>query len=768
MNSWHLCMRFPTCASGTRLHTIVFCENEIPDMTNVEFDLAEQFALYTRKHCFITGKAGTGKTTLLKRIAEQTRKNVIVAAPTGVAAINAGGVTIHSMFGLPLTCFVPGDDFVDLNLATNRLRLRQDHIHFRKDKLSVLRELDTLIIDEVSMVRCDVLDAVDFVMRTARRNERPFGNVQVLLFGDLHQLPPVVKDPEWNILQKYYGSPYFFDSLVWKQLDAAEIELQTIYRQSDAGFLNLLSHIRNHEMNPADYEQLRTRYNPDFRPAEKGFVLLTTHNYRADTVNASELAKLPGRLHSFEAEIDGEFPNNMFPCDLSLQLKVGAQVMFIRNDTEESRYYNGKLAVVKKIDKNDITVTFSDTGEEYPLHRETWDNIDYAIEKESGELVRNELGAFSQFPLRLAWAITIHKSQGLTFDKVIIDAGRSFAAGQVYVALSRCRSLEGIVLHSLIPPTALHSDARISEFSAAHHGAEALQAVFVRERVLYAQYQVLRIFAFAALSRHLGKWQELLEKKDIPEKEAACALQERVAAHVREIDDIAEKFQRQLERIMKSMETDPGRIAMLKERCTKAIEYFTERIASQIAAPLHTHINGLAYKKKMKAYLAQVQLIEDTCWRKVNQLYQSRFLEEKLYNGELIRKKEQLEQVVSSATSGRKEKGGTFKDTLDLYRQGKDAAEIAVIRGLTVGTIKQHLARWISAGNVDVYELLPAEMVDSVVAFMEENKGCSATSIRIGLDSKYDYADIRMIMSHVLRSAQSAGRTKENHSDTSE
>jgi uncharacterized protein YpbB len=726
-------------------------ENEILDMTNAEFDLAEQFALYTRKHCFITGKAGTGKTTLLKRIAEQTRKNVIVVAPTGVAAINAGGVTIHSMFGLPLTCFVPSDDLVDLNVATNRFRLRQDHIHFRKDKRNVLRELDTLIIDEVSMVRCDVLDAIDFVMRTVRRNERPFGNVQVLLFGDLHQLPPVVKDPEWNILQKYYSSPYFFDSLVWKQLDAAEIELQRIYRQSDADFLTLLSHIRNRTMDPDDYERLRARYNPDFHPAEKGYVLLTTHNYRADAVNASELAKLPGRVHSFEAEIEGEFPNNMFPCDHSLQLKIGAQVMFIRNDTEESRYYNGKLAVVKKIDKNDVTVTFSDTGEEYPLHRETWDNIDYAIEKESGELVRNELGAFRQFPLRLAWAITIHKSQGLTFDKVIIDAGRSFAAGQVYVALSRCRSLGGIVLHSLIPPTALHSDARISAFSATHHDTEALQAVFIRERVLYAQYQVLRMFAFPDLSKHLGKWQELIENKNIPEKEAASALHGHVSTHVHEIIEIAEKFQRQLEHIMKSMETDPSQIAMLKERCTKAIEYFTERIASQIAAPLHTHINGLAFKKKMKAYLAQVQLVEDTCWRKVNQLYQSSFLEEKLYSGELIHQKEQLVRIVSSATSGKKEKGGTFQDTLDLYRQGKNAAEIAAIRGLTAGTIKQHFARWISAGEMDVYELLPAEMIDSVVAFMEENKGCSATSIRIGLDSKYDYPDIRMIMSHALR-----------------
>lgn len=724
-------------------------------MTNVEFELAEQFALYTRKHCFITGKAGTGKTTLLKRIVAQTRKNAIVVAPTGVAAINAGGVTIHSMFGLPLTCFVPNDDFVNLNLATNRLRLRQDHIHFRREKLDLLRELDTLIIDEVSMVRCDVMDAIDYVMRTVRRNELPFGNVQILLFGDLHQLSPVVKEPEWNILHKYYDSPYFFDSLVWKKLDAAEIELKTIYRQSDADFLTLLSHIRNHKMDESDYERLHARYNPNFRPAEKGYILLTTHNYRADTVNASELAKIPGRVHTFEAEIEGEFPSSMFPCDSSLQLKEGAQVMFIRNDTEEGRYYNGRLAVVRKIDRGIIIVTFNDTGEEYPLHRETWDNIDYVIEKDSGEILRNELGAYSQYPLRLAWAITIHKSQGLTFDKVIIDAGHSFAAGQVYVALSRCRSLEGIVLHSRILPNALRSDVRINEFSTAHHTPEMLQETFVRERILYAQFQVLRIFAFGDISRHLGKWQELIEKKDLPDKDAALTLLENFGMHAREIMEIAERFQRQLKSIMAAMESDPSQIALLRERCTKAIEYFSERIALRMAAPLRAYINGLAYKKKMKAYLAHVELIEVSCWRKVNQLYQSSFLDEKLYTGNHFHTKEQLVRVVSSATSGKKEKGGTFKDTLDLYRKGKTAEEIATIRGLTIGTIKQHLARWISAGDIDIHELLPAAMIDGVVAFMRENKGCTASSIRSGLNEEYDYGDIRMIMSYALRTTSS-------------
>ncbi len=720
-------------------------------MTNPEFDIAKQFALFTRKHCFITGKAGTGKTTLLKQIVEKTNKNVVVVAPTGVAAINAGGVTIHSMFGLPLTCFVPSNDFVDLNIATNQRRLLHEHIHFRKDKRQVLREMDTLIIDEVSMVRCDIFDTIDFVLRTVRRNERPFGDVQVLLFGDMHQLPPVVKEPDWNIMKTYYRSPYFFDSLVWSRLSAAEIELQTIYRQSDARFLALLSHIRNHEMDADDYERLRERYDPNFKATEKGYILLSTHNYKADSVNASELLKLPGQMHSFEAQTEGEFPDNLFPCDKKLHLKAGAQVMFIRNDTEEGMYYNGKLAVVKNLSGDKITVTFSDGGKDYELHRERWENIDYSVDAESGEVVKKELGTFSQFPLRLAWAITIHKSQGLTFDKVIIDAGRSFAAGQVYVALSRCRSLEGIVLHSLIPPNALHSDKRIGDFSAAHHSTGELQNVFDREKALYANHLLLRLFSFTDLSAHMEEWQDLIAKKDIPDKEAATALHASICEQVRNINIIAEKFQRELQRLIAATESDRSGVAMLKERCAKAIRYFTDQIAGQIITPLRVHTNELAYKKKVKRYLQHVQLIEETCWNRVDRLYHGRFLDEVLYSAEPVHARDKFTKVVSSTTSSKKEKGGTYKDTLDLHRQGKTVGEIAAIRGLTESTIKHHMTRWIAGGEINVYDVLSAETIETVLAFIMDKKVVAVSAIRSELGDSYDYNDIRMIVSHVLR-----------------
>src|SRR6185436_4682408 len=322
---------------------------------NFEFQFTEQFALHTDQHIFLTGKAGSGKTTLLKHIAEKTSKNFVIVAPTGVAAINAGGTTIHSMFYFPTTSFIPSNEFVDMNLVTNRSLLLK-HMRYNREKRRLLQELELLIIDEVSMVRCDILDAIDFALQVVRRNKSPFGGVQVLLIGDMHQLPPVTKDNEWEILKSYYQSPYFFDSQVWQKLDAVQIELKKIYRQSDERFLNLLNNIRNKEMEQDDFEQLEKRFQPLFKPTEKGYVMLCTHNYKADNINSDELKKLPSKMHSFEAEIEGDFPENMYPCERILNLKEGAQVMFIKNDTEGGRYYNGKLAMIKKIEAREIVV----------------------------------------------------------------------------------------------------------------------------------------------------------------------------------------------------------------------------------------------------------------------------------------------------------------------------------------------------------------------------------------------------------------------------
>jgi hypothetical protein len=714
-------------------------------MTNAEFELAEQFALNTRRHCFVTGKAGTGKTTLLKGIASATQKSVVVVAPTGVAAVNAGGVTIHSMFGLPLTCFVPSDDVIDPNIATNRYRLLGEQLRLTREKLQVLREMDLLIIDEVSMVRADIFDAIDVVLRHVRGNRQPLGDAQVLLIGDVHQLPPVVKDAEWKILKTYYRSPYFFDSRVWSQLNAAQIELRTVYRQSDERFLELLNNVRNRQLGTNDFRRLQERYVPDFKPPEPGYVLLTTHNRKADSVNSSELANLPDPSHAFEARIEGEFPEALFPCDAVLRLKIGAQVMFIRNDSEAGAYYNGKLAIVKGLDDTGITVTFRDSGLDYTLHPETWENFGYRVEEKSGKVVREELGTFRQYPLRLAWAITIHKSQGLTFDRVNIDAGRSFAAGQVYVALSRCRSLEGIVLHSLITPSVLYKEPRIDEFSASHQTPEELQGELPREKIQYSQYLMLRMFAFSELSDHLEPWQQLIAEKALPEEKAATTVFEYVRAQLEDINTTAHKFRRQLRRLIEGTANDPNGVVVLKERCARAIEYFTGQIATQLVAPLREHIDTIGHKKKMKRYARHLRRIEESCWSKIERLYGARFLDERLYVCETSHTRR---KSTSAVTAEGHENGATHQDTLELHRRGKTADEIAAMRGLTVGTIKSHLARLIASGTINVHEILPADMIAPVVDFLRENANANLTSIRKGTGDKFDYNDIRMIVAH--------------------
>ncbi len=714
-------------------------------LQNPELQIAEQFALQTGKHFFLTGKAGTGKTTLLKNIAAKTTKNIVIVAPTGVAAINAGGVTIHSMFHLPVTSFIPSNDYVDMNVATNQ-RALASHLRFRKEKLRVIHEMQMLIIDEVSMVRCDILDAIDFALRTVRRIRKPFGGVQVMVIGDMHQLPPVVRDHEWAILKQYYDSPYFFDSHVWKSIDAAHVELKQIFRQSDERFLSLLNNIRHQQLEEDDYEQLKTRYKPDFQPTEEGYILLTTHNRKADSVNEEELHKLPGRTHLFEAIVKDDFPDHVYPCEKVLQLKEGAQVMFIKNDVVDGMYFNGKLAVVKKIDDGNIIVTFNDDNQDYQLKRETWENINYSMEADSDKIQKKVVGTFSQYPLRLAWAVTIHKSQGLTFDKVIIDAGQSFAAGQVYVALSRCRSLEGIVLHSLIRPNVLFGDERITRFTDSHHGVRELENILKGEKQAFAYEQLMQLFTFYKLDSGISDWKEMLMEKDIPEKAEAAQLFQNIDRNLKNIHATADKFQQQLERLLNDYRHDSKNISVLKERSAKAVEYFTEKIFTELITPLHEHIAHMAFKARVKKYVQQLQATEELFWMKVNQLYNAKFLDEAIYSGTIIFTKEKLPQVKTSLTSGKKEKGGTYNDTLDLYREGKTIEEIAAIRSLTVGTIKGHFAKWIAEGEINVYEVLPKDYIAQLQSFIKQYGSENYAAMKRELGDAFDYSDMRMVL----------------------
>ena len=453
---------------------------------NEVFDLAFRFITETNESVFLTGKAGTGKTTFLKYLVEHSSKNMVVAAPTGVAAINAGGVTLHSLFQLPFHPFLP---------TNNHRQELLGKIRYQKQRIQLLRKIELLVIDEISMVRCDVLDAIDTILRSVRRNHSsPFGGVQVLFIGDLYQLPPVVSRNEWDeVLSNYYESPFFFASNAVKEQTPLLIELTTIYRQKEESFVSLLNKVRNNLLEKEDYDALNQRFISDFQPTtEDKYITLTSHNNQADSINLAKRNKLDTPSFTYKARIEDEFPENLYPAEADLILKEGMQVMFIKNDTVTKKYYNGKIGIVSSLSSNKITVNCD--GEEIEVFEETWENTRYTLNRSDEKLEQKTLGSFIQYPLRMAWAITIHKSQGLTFDKVLIDAASSFSSGQVYVALSRCTSLEGIVLLSKIPPTAIHSNQKVVEGQRALAPKGSLAERFQGARQIFTWQLLSEIF----------------------------------------------------------------------------------------------------------------------------------------------------------------------------------------------------------------------------------------------------------------------------------
>jgi len=521
-----------------------------PDNSNTIFNIAWDLVNQSCRNIFLTGKAGTGKTTFLKYIRQNCSKQMAVVAPTGVTAINAGGVTIHSFFQLPFSPFIPeSKGFGDHDAITDKHSLLS-RLRLTNEKKKVIQELELLIIDEISMVRCDTLDAIDTVMRhiRQRRLER-FGGVQVLFIGDMFQLPPVVPGQEWQILAEYYSSPYFFDSKVILEEPPVYIEFTKIYRQSEERFINLLNQVRNNEMNEEGIKTLDDRFIPDFpRSKDDGYVILTTHNRKADVTNAEELQKLGGKMQLFTAEIKGEFPEKSYPVDVQLTLKAGAQVMFIKNDTADrgKRYFNGKIGVITKIEPDKINVQCKGEPDEIEVTKETWDNIRYSVNRSTRQLEEETLGSFMQFPLRLAWAITIHKSQGLTFEKAIIDAGDAFAPGQVYVALSRCTSLSGMVLQSRVRSSSLHSDGRIVAFSKCRSSSAELQHELAAARKNYQLSVLNSMYEFGLAVETCKSLIAYVEEHNASFNAETMVWLINLRENINAIKDVGLKFQSQL------------------------------------------------------------------------------------------------------------------------------------------------------------------------------------------------------------------------------
>ncbi|MEA2114767.1 MAG: helix-turn-helix domain-containing protein [Thermodesulfobacteriota bacterium] len=541
--------------------------------TNQELQLASDFVQYTGCNIFLTGKAGTGKTTFLHNLQENSAKRMIITAPTGVAAMNAGGVTLHSFFQLPFGPYVPGSETYERN--------KQRQFRFSKEKKRIIQSLDLLVIDEISMVRADLLDAVDATLRRHRRNNQPFGGVQLLMIGDLHQLSPVAKHNEWQLLQQYYDSVYFFSSNALAGTELVTIELQKIYRQSDAGFITLLNRIRDNRLDESTLTELNKRYIQNFTPGDdQGYITLTTHNRSAESINQTRLQALTQKEHRFKAEISGDFPEHIYPTPATLLLKEGAQVMFVRNDPSVDKlYYNGKIGKISRISNKSISVICPGDREEIVVEPIIWDNIKYTLNEENKEIQENIIGKFEQYPLKLAWAITIHKSQGLTFEKAIIDAKAAFTHGQVYVALSRCKTLEGMVLSSPISSLGVQTDKAVMNFDENAQQNPPSKSRLLAAKISYQQQLLLECFDFGLLRNRLGYLVHLLlSNARVVQVSGTSDISQLKQMATENIFVVSENFRRQLETIFGQgnlPESDP----VILERISKASQWFQEKFA---------------------------------------------------------------------------------------------------------------------------------------------------------------------------------------------
>lgn len=539
--------------------------------TNEQTQLAWNIIETTNTNLFLTGKAGTGKTTFLRRLKTESSKRIIVVAPTGIAAINAEGVTIHSFFQLSFAPFIPDAQY----------KTKEQQYRFSKQKIRVIQSIDTLVIDEISMVRADLLDAVDNVLRRFRKNQQPFGGVQMVMIGDLGQLAPVAKDDEWQLLSRYYETPYFFSSLALKRTQYAIVELKTVYRQNDLRFLDILNKVRDNCADASVLQALNSRYIPNFQPrAEEGYIRLTTHNFQAQHVNDHQLSLLPGQPYTYKAEITGKYPEMLFPTEETLTLKKDAQVMFVKNDSKPAKeYYNGMIGTVTEINDKHFFVRAKDTGAVIKVETEQWDNTRYVINEQTNEIAEEVDGTFTQFPVKPAWAITVHKSQGLTFDRAIIDVQRAFTHGQTYVALSRCRTLEGLVLSAPLPQSAIIRDGAVDDY--VNHAAEHMpteEQIGLLQRDYYLSV-VSELFDFRPMMDSFNRVLDLLMghfRRTYPK--LILEYKARLATIKNQMYDVAEKFKLQYNQIVIST-ADYQDDTHLQERLTKGATYFARTLS---------------------------------------------------------------------------------------------------------------------------------------------------------------------------------------------
>ena len=754
--------------------------------------LAGEFVNGTDQHLFLTGKAGTGKTTFLRKIARETYKTSLIVAPTGIAALNAGGVTIHSQFRIPPGTFLPAmpslKEAPPFELVTPRELMTKSPLDQNRKK--VLRSLQLLIIDEVSMLRADLLDAIDARLRQVRSGmrHRPFGGVQLLLIGDMLQLPPIVKDSEWPFLKEHYPSAHFFASKALREAGLIYLELDKIFRQQDDQFIDLLNALRDDRCEAHHLKLLNEQVAPE-ATREEGVVTLTTHNYQAEKINREELNQLPGPSQFFEAQVKDDFPEKMYPLPYRLELKEGAQVMFIKNHSE-GLYYNGKLARVVALDEEEqeVYVRMADQEESasaYKVPRHEWQNKRYVVGAKDQALQEEVLGIFCQFPLKPAWAITVHKSQGLTFDKAVIDAGSAFAPGQVYVALSRLRTLEGLRLRRPISPSVIRTDEQVQAYARQQPPDEQLPEILQQGRKKYLGNLVLETYNLQPL---VGQVEYALKKmagKLSYEDEELNEVLPQLNKGLKSDQENAQKFCRQLNRYRQ----EESEAALLK-RMTQGEHYFLDRLRQQ-HFDLLLQMGYLRQLKKSKTYLNFLEEIDQMLVDKRRQiaslvpLWQSLNQGSEQQKSPLKKSKEEVNQDYQAlkkevaqhleahpksfrtqtgrpggkassangpkAESKKNKKGDSARTTLQMWREAGSVEAVAEARNLQPSTIYSHLAKMVEAGHVALKEVLEPGTIAGIAQKIAELPEASVSELREALDKQYSYAEIRLVKAAAVK-----------------
>lgn len=718
---------------------------------NEESILAWNIIEKTSANLFLTGKAGTGKTTFLKRLKELSPKRMIVLAPTGIAAINAGGMTIHSFFQLPFSPYVPGTTFGSGE---------QKRYQFSKLKRNIIRSIDLLVIDEISMVRSDLLDAIDSVLRQYRkRHDLPFGGVQLLMIGDLQQLAPVVTPQEEHLLGQHYDTPFFFSSNALKQVGYLTVELKKIYRQQDEQFISLLNQIRENKASEETLQALNQRYIPNFVPPKEGnYIRLTTHNAPAQYINEQQLAALPAQAYSFTAEVEGNFPESSYPADFKLILKPGAQVMFIKNDPQH-RFYNGMIGEVigVKTDENGskIIVRSKDSGEELELEKMEWTNAKYTLNEKTKEIEETVEGKFMQYPLRLAWAITIHKSQGLTFEHAIIDASHSFTHGQTYVALSRCKTLEGMVLSEPLSRGAIISSQTVDAFSSQLTAPTQEQISSLElQYIIYCISELFDFYSIRASYEHLMRCLVEFFNGKYPR---VVSEYQKLQVVLKSLIAVSDKFRVQYTGML--ARNPDVRQAELQDRIHKGAMYFLDKIGILIDLIRKSNLdtdNKVARKQfedRFSVFSEDVKLKE----RLLKYECSAEFTVT-----DYLKKKAQFllldADASSDSGSGRKSrrqkkpnepkvpKTPTREISYNLYKQGMTLEQIAAERGFVKDTIASHLASYVKEGKIGLRALISSAHEKKIRDFMKAHPELEHFSeIKEALGAGIDYYEIKLV-----------------------